>query len=167
MPNHYFKSKCDMEKWIAVSTCQVDEYIQHADAPGISLLTGVLVDMTKIARTIQDRNNWAEFRTFSKSQFKRLCTRYKQINMGTLEETMKCIEGDTPIPQDLEDVIKQRVEFWRQTLLSAEEFNLERDIQARLEQIYDTGGYFLTVLGGRHIEGRSTPDLPRTKPNTY
>ncbi|KAH3810936.1 uncharacterized protein LOC127833338 [Dreissena polymorpha] len=167
MPEHYDKWKCDMEKWIAVSTCAIDEYIQHADAQGITPLTGVLVDMTKIARKIQDQNNWAEFRTFCKIQFKHLCTRYNQINIDTLEETIKCIEGDTPIPQDLQDVIKQRVEFWRQTLLSAEEFNLERDIQIRLVQIHETGGYFLTVLPGRHIDGRSTPDLPRTKPNTY
>ncbi|KAH3779757.1 uncharacterized protein LOC127841576 [Dreissena polymorpha] len=167
MPLHNGKLKCDRAEMIALFICAIDYLLQHADESKIKYLSSVLADMSRKVRDTQDQNDRDALRKYCKDTIRQLCSIFDHANTGYLEKQINCIEGLTPISQQQEEVLKQRVESWRQILLCTAESNLERDIHARLVQIRSIRGYFSSALCGRRNETRCVTDIPQTFHNTY
>ncbi|KAH3779755.1 hypothetical protein DPMN_157562 [Dreissena polymorpha] len=163
MTEHYMTWKSEFDHWIVLWTSAADHLRELEDETETHHVLNVLVDMAVRARTTQD---WVECWEYFKNKIHRFCVSYDQANAGYLEKIINCIDGFTPMPQHLTELLKHRVEFWRPILLSTAVSDLEGVIQARIGQIFFIRRYFRGQLGRRR-EARCTSCPPRNNNHTY
>ncbi|KAH3898542.1 uncharacterized protein LOC127864855 [Dreissena polymorpha] len=163
MTEHYMTWKSEFDHWIALWTSAADHLRELEDETETHHVLNVLVDMAVRARTTQ---NWVECREYFKNKIHCFCMRYDQANAGYLEKIINCINGYTPMPQHLSELLKHRVESWRPIFLSTAESDLERVIQTGIGQMFSMRRYFRGQLG-RRSEERCSPCSPRNNYHTY